>query len=129
MKKKRLNLQRAAASSVTTTLFSNTTAKPTFQPAFIILSDAYKDSVQFQTSLWAETVPGEDPDTFTWKSQITATAVEGAEWPVGYDVPVIVEVSSNVEGTIIVTTFTIILDATLPSFIVQPAVIELSYPD
>lgn len=127
MRKKKLS--RKAGQTVTTTLFANTTIKPTFVPTFRVLTSKYENSITFQTSLWAETEPGIDPDGTTFKSTITVQSVDGSEWPVGYDEAVIIEVSNNVEGTIIITTFTIILDGLNPEFFVQPAVIELSYPE
>lgn len=126
MAKKNL-VGRGATGQAVTVLYSNTTVMPTFIPGFTILDGRYSDSVTFVSSLWAATTPGEDPDGWLWKSTITASAVEGSNWPVGYDIPIIVEVTSNVEGTVIASTFTIILDATTPSFTVSPAVVELAY--
>lgn len=126
-KRQTIKLSRIGASTGEITLFTNTTSEPSFTPSFVPLSEDYASSFNFTPSIWAQTVPGVDPDGTTWKSVITVNSIAGASWPVGYDTTVIIEIHGNISGDRLLSSFKIIMEADAATFTASPAVIELSY--
>lgn len=123
-KKNQLPFVRIGATSATLTLFTNFTAQPQFTPTAEVTTSTYQDSMSFQFASWIPVDPNVDPEGFSWKSQLTVSAVSGAAWPIGLDDTVIVQVLG---GTSQLSTFSVIMEAKQPDFQLTPSTIELSY--